>query len=231
MNRSYCQELKCFQYSINKKIKQCLNCLLTCNEQFIAIQKHCEKYLNQPDLYVFKKCRGGFIVILKKPVDFFISNEMREDVINLNFAKFRGNEFFVEDIVHMITLEHVNKVDHHFRQTKTVYEVGKLVQPNFFDIDIDVVCGYGIHYYRSLLPAFYHDYNYKDHYRSIHWEANGGLAYMSIDYGHQRIIYLSFDSFNNLILKTKYINVSPIKSIHYDSDGKQIKKTIYDEKN
>ncbi len=203
----YCNELNCFHYAI-ESLKQCLNCLLLNDKQFIAMQKHCTKYLNQPKLYVFKKCLNGFIVVFKKP-NFCLSNEMRTDVVNSNFAKFRGSEFIVEDIIHMITLEHIQKLNHYFQHTKIIYEVGKLVQPNFFDCDINIVCGYGIHYYRSLEAAFYHDAMTNP---TITFQNNGMLETLFITKGSKEVA-IDFDDLGKLVSKKTYVDNILVKTI------------------
>jgi antitoxin component YwqK of YwqJK toxin-antitoxin module len=122
-----------------------------------ALLEECKKYEGM----MFKRC-SKFIVILQKPLENFQCNEMRKNIKDKNYAKFRCNGAKVIDILHSETLEHKKKISH-FRngatntEIATVYEVDKLVTPDYFDKNIEDICTHGIHYFLSLEAAFYYD--------------------------------------------------------------------------
>jgi hypothetical protein len=111
------------------------------------LYNECKKY----EGFMFKRC-SDYIVILKQPNEDFKCNEMRKDIVNKKYAKFRCNKALVIDIIHSETLTHI-------------YEVDKVVLPDFYDLDIDEVCTHGIHYFLSLEPAYHYDTYY--HYMTI----------------------------------------------------------------
>ncbi len=122
-----------------------------------------QRIFNQSDKYVFKKCLN-FIVILKKPRFFFGNidlefkcNEGRENIINKQFAKYRANGFYVQAIIDYNTLEEIGILIHYYKKKHIIYEVGKLVTPDHFDNNLNLICGRGIHYFITLRAAYYYD--------------------------------------------------------------------------
>lgn len=122
------------------------------------LQTECKQYLDGN--YVFKRC-SNVIIILKKPLINFQCNEMRQNVIDKNFAKFRCNGLITVDCIHIKSLLHIKSFHHRFylkdRTIETIYEVGKMAIPDSYCEDIDLVCTSGIHYFLTLDAAFYYD--------------------------------------------------------------------------
>lgn len=93
------------------------------------------------------------------------TNENRSNVIDENYAKFRADKLKVVEIINVdnpkITRDKiVNKFKFDYDMTlsvnnETIYEVDKITECKYYDDDIDVVCSHGIHYFKTLVPAFY----------------------------------------------------------------------------
>lgn len=98
----------------------------------------------------------------KKLAFIFQSNEMREGIVDKSYAKFRCNQLMTIDIIEVKTLLHPKKIIHEwnneFHNKEVVYEVGKMVVPDFYDKDITKVCACGIHYFLTLEAAFYYNH-------------------------------------------------------------------------
>ncbi len=141
-----------------------------------ALQEECKQYLEN-NKYVFKKC-SDYIVILRKPISKFKSNEERKNIVDKNFAKFRGNAFIVEDIIHYKTRKHFKFISHcPLRLSPVLYMVGRWVEPDNFDDDLELVCTHGIHYYLTLEAAFYHGLNQIKTGTTFGWYSNGSKSY------------------------------------------------------
>lgn len=164
------------------------------NTMLSKLLKNCSIYSeNKEKKYVFKLCRDvkaidksrKWLVILKKPErsNELLTNEKRAGVIDHKCAKFRANGLIVVEIINIHDPKITKKVivNRYTEQTvkkDTIYEVGKLVKPDVYDENIDNVYGGGIHYFETLLPAFY--------YRSLPskytgewsvWHDNGQLKF------------------------------------------------------
>jgi hypothetical protein len=94
-------------------------------------------------------------ILLEKPSVGFICNEDRGAVINKDFAKFRCNGLIVIlifDLVDNTCISSINHITPYYYMT-TLYEVGKLVKPDFFDSNLNDICTHGIHYFLTLKAA------------------------------------------------------------------------------
>ncbi len=116
------------------------------------LQEECKQDTNE--VFVFKRC-GEYIVILKKPQQIFKCNEMRKDVKDKKYAKFRCNGLYVVDVIHSLTLKHNKDILHRSPFMWIRYEVNQFVTPDFYTENIDIICGHGIHYFLSLEAAYY----------------------------------------------------------------------------
>lgn len=123
--------------------------------------------------YVYKACLSRYIVVMEKLAD-TITNESRKginnEVINTDTAKFRADKLRVVLIIDLkdgttTTTTITNRFIHnpsYFMNTlpyifTTEYEVGSIALPNHFERDLDIVCGGGIHYFRTVEPAFFYN--------------------------------------------------------------------------
>jgi len=138
------------------------------------VTKTLQEYINNP-LFVFKICKNS-IVVLKKLED-TITNESRSDVVDKNYAKFRGNKFYVEKIINLTTLEEMKEDTNwiHFKKNIT-YVSGTTVEELGFESKLDQVCAQGIHYFLTLEPAYYYYMVFPLHGTCKEWHDNGQKA-------------------------------------------------------
>jgi len=135
------------------------------------VQEVLKEYTKNPS-FVFKKCQNS-IVVLKKLED-TITNELRS-VANKKYAKFRGNKFYVEKIIDLITLEDKIQTNNSIHEDKSItYIVGNIIEEKEYDTKLDRVYGKGIHYFLILERAYYYYIdisNYNGKYSD--WDEDG----------------------------------------------------------
>lgn len=158
------------------------------------LKSHYENYMNSE--YLFKKCNRRYLVILKK-VPTTLTNESRKYVVDPQSAKFRANHLEVVKIIDLridpynsdiIELEKITSVFHNSAlitkinkgwvdrkslkpeqklKVTTEYIVGQIVYADHWTNEINKICDHGIHYFKSLEPAYYysiypyHPFGYK----------------------------------------------------------------------
>ena len=153
------------------------NILIPKNENFYCVYdfpkklqeliKYCERYIDDSK-YVYKRC-GDHIIVMKKMYD-TKTNENREDIIDLRFAKCRADKLFVKEIIDLnvrsdflTTVGNLNHTVTIFGVNKHIdYVVEQIVVPDLYDEDISIVCGGGIHYFNNIISAYFY-YTYDDH--------------------------------------------------------------------
>lgn len=106
--------------------------------------------------YVFKSCQIKWIIILQKLND-TITNENRNDIYDIETASFRANKLKVICIVNKFNPKiNINKIINSIYTKKNItYTVNEIVCVDDYDMDINNIYSSGIHYYKSLDPAFY----------------------------------------------------------------------------
>jgi antitoxin component YwqK of YwqJK toxin-antitoxin module len=137
--------------------------------------------------YVYKKCIDHTnksiqcLVILEK-LDVTITNENREYVTNARYASFRADKLKVVAIINindvlntrpcLLTSFRINYIS-----VMTIYEVGKTVHSNFFDNELNNVHSGGIHYFKTIEPAYFYSKNFQEKYTGQYhcWSDNGSL--------------------------------------------------------
>lgn len=133
-------------------------------QALISLKEHCKQYLNNPTI-VFKSCvyrRHSFIIVLQR-IAGTITNEKRDDVLKPNSAKFRGNMFLVLDIIDKFKHKSINLIFTWFEGKQFFYVKGrvssifKYTENDFTGEYCDRVCFKGIHFFKSIERAFYHD--------------------------------------------------------------------------
>ncbi len=121
------------------------------------------------------------------------------------FAKFRGNKFFVKDI---ICLENPDKkitsayssVHSPMFFSKFEYKIGEIVNPDKYDKDDDEVCTNGIHFFKSF-EAAYHFRDYSDKYTGYEMDYNdNGKSIIRNIYYFNGKYYLFFNEGTNGII-------------------------------
>ena len=138
---------------------------------------YCNGLYSDPS-FVFKSCQKEWIVILQKLND-AITNELRNHVANAQYAKFRGNQFLVIDIINKFDInKHIDEITNsYYRSNKINYKKGEIVKSNSFDEDLNNVCSNGIHYFKSIEPAFYYEVRELKNKNGIYtqWYENGQI--------------------------------------------------------
>lgn len=126
-------------------------------------------YLSK-DEYVYKTHKNC-IIILKK-IEKTITNEVRENVKDINFALFRGDTFYVEKIFNKNeptkTISYLDTNIQCLSEMKFIEN--QIVNCVSYDYNLNNIYGDGIYYYKSIEPAFYRD-NPKYKFKS--WYYNG----------------------------------------------------------
>lgn len=126
--------------------------------------------------YRFKSCCVTWIVVLEIVDGLTITNEKRRNVVNQNYAHFRGNVFKVVDIIHKLvkdkTIQTINSSTA-IVEWKVNYTIGELVSSNTFDHDIDETYTTGIHYYKTPIAAFHAELEKVKNGRLYTWNHQG----------------------------------------------------------
>jgi antitoxin component YwqK of YwqJK toxin-antitoxin module len=137
------------------------------NEIFDDILKKYSEFISN-DTYVYKLCvdvrvlnRGRVWLVIMQYTNETKTNELRDGVIDKFYAKFRGDKFLVVQIIDIEQPTNTkDKIMNRFLSPKsyefikTEYIVGKIVSADAYDRDINNVCSYGIHYFKSIKAAF-----------------------------------------------------------------------------
>ncbi len=156
---------------------------------------------------VFKRCSDN-ILVLKRPLENFQSNEKRKDVFDPNFAKFRCNGLFVVEIIEVTNVfKNLLSINHKWNSTKIRYTVGEIVKPDYFDFDLDLVCGHGIHYFLTLEAAFYYECRFVKNGKLIHYYENGAKS-IEENYKNGKLdgLCISFNTKNQIEMQRVYNN-------------------------
>lgn len=167
--------------------------------------------------YVYKKCinhtnkNTQYLVILEK-LDDTITNENREYVANTFYATFRADKLKVVAIIDTNEFSNtksciLSSFRINYKCVVTIYEVGEIVYPDYFDPDINNLYSNGIHYFKTIEPAYYYNRYFQENYTGLHrcWTDNGSL-----------------------ICEGQYLNGLRSETwTHYYSDGKKLSEGSY----
>lgn len=160
----------------------------------------------------FKLCHGTHLIFMEKLPD-TITNEDRRYVFDMSCAKFRANKLRVRLIVNITNLDDVSNLvintyaDYNTHST-VCYQTNRIVEPDDFDNNIEVVCSSGIHYFKSIEPAFNYNRDYLNEIDGLNcvwkqWHDNGDpMKEIRIVNGVADGIYREW--FANGILKLEY---------------------------
>lgn len=107
------------------------------------------------DEYVYKT-NNDWVIILKK-LNNTITNEVRDNVKDHNFALFRGNTFYVKKIFNKYEpSKTMSFLDTNIQCLSGMKFIkNQIVAYNSFDYNLNNIYGDGIYYYKSVEPAFY----------------------------------------------------------------------------
>lgn len=135
-------------------------------DDFKKVEKKCKEYEDENCENVFKKIKDAYnswIVILRKisntaHEESTITNEDRKGIKDSSRAKYRANKLKVIMIINMQNPSITEKmVIGKYYGIYTTYEVGKVVYPDSFNNDLDQDCTNGIHYFKTLEPAYFYN--------------------------------------------------------------------------
>ena len=113
----------------------------------------CKLYL-EDDKYVFKSC-GNYIVVLEK-LDDTRTNELRTNISDPKYAKYRANKLKVLLIIHKFDPSNIlEKVENSYYKKKVVYITNEIIEIDDYDYDLNVVGTRGIHYFKTIEQAFF----------------------------------------------------------------------------
>lgn len=160
-----------------------LKTLIAADSNYAKLHKKCKKYVSNTK-YVFKSCYNKtkktqyperkWLVVMEK-LSSTITNEDRESLKDARFAKFRANELKVVKIINMTKPGFAKtKIRNYYEDDITIYEVGEIVKPNSYDIYKNEVCSNGIHYFKTLMPAYF--YGYKKSAKFYEWYDDGNIC-------------------------------------------------------
>ncbi len=146
------------------------------------------------------------------------TNETRSGVVDKKHAKFRADKLFVCSIEHEMTGEKIDKIENTFYKDKKVcYNVSQEVSVENYDIDHDIVCSTGIHYFLSRESAFYWNILKVRDGPYHYWNKNGQkLKECTYKNGKKHGLYRKWDkngqketecTYQNGALNGRYINL------------------------
>uniref|UniRef100_A0A6C0ECD2 Uncharacterized protein n=1 Tax=viral metagenome TaxID=1070528 RepID=A0A6C0ECD2_9ZZZZ len=180
-----------------------------------------EKYIKD-NTFVYKSCQK-YVIILQKLHD-TVTNENRTMVKDSNYAIFCANKLLVVEIFNkLVPYETINKISNKSFLNNMTYEKGKIIEVKKFDhwkteYNMSYVDKYGINYYNTLEPAYYHKLNkYIDNVQIKNWYTTTGTIAETITYENGTMInYESWDT-----------NGAKITEASYDKNGDIIKFERY----
>lgn len=157
--------------SLNELCKRCNKYIDNENYVYKLCNDVSELKQEQKNWKKFQVCCRQWIVILQK-TDNTKTNENRSNVRNKSHAKFRANELLVVEIINInvgmdietktlkTSITNLSDIirfgDIVPSFVETVYEVGKIVKSDIFDSNLDQICSGGIHYFKTLITAYYY---------------------------------------------------------------------------
>jgi antitoxin component YwqK of YwqJK toxin-antitoxin module len=121
-------------------------------------------------------------------------NESRTDVKNPKYAKFRADRVKVICIFSKLNPNiKINAIENtSYKKRNLTYIVGRYIGVSNYDNNLNNVCAPGIHYYKSVEAAFYHEITYNTIYTGKYcvWLDDGSkyAEYNFVD-GKQHGIY------------------------------------------
>jgi hypothetical protein len=160
----------------------------------ISLKQRCSQYLNNPNI-VFKSCvysNYSLIIVLQRLED-TITNEDRNDVLRPLSAKFRGNRFLVLDIIDKFTHKSYYFIFTFYDSKQFFYVKGNIVsiykytKDDFVGKHMNKVCWKGIHFFKSIERAFYHDLSCVEN--GDHWSFyDNGFPIAKYTYSNNKIV-------------------------------------------
>lgn len=119
--------------------------------------KQVQTAFGEPDIdpdIKWKRC--DFHIVQLKKSDCSVTNESRSGVVDYRFAKFRANTLVPVRIYNTKEDKWEQRILHRCGWREIVYQVDKPATPSGFSEDMDVVCGEGVHFFNTLLAAYWY---------------------------------------------------------------------------
>lgn len=149
------------------------------NPTFEKIVNLCQEYAKD-ESFVYKSCHNvreniNYLVIMQKD-EFTRTNELRTDVLNPEYAKFRASCLKVIEIININNPdEKMSSITNQFYSVPIIYKKGDFAYPNYFDENLNEICSNGIHYFKTIIPALFYMDAPKDYTGTWYvWNDNGG---------------------------------------------------------
>lgn len=153
-------------------------------EKLDKLKSDYEIYINHPDI-VYKSCGGIWLVMLQK-LPYSVNNEKRKNIVDDKYAKYRANKLRVIGIINKFDCtECISEIENTiYIYDKIKYTVNSHVNAYNYDKIKTNVITTGIHYYKSIEPAFYEELNifkeFNDSYllkgTIPYWDENGAFG-------------------------------------------------------
>lgn len=194
--------------------------LLNGDDLLKRVIDECKEYIKDSS-FVYKLCisnndkdkKRKWMVVMQK-LDKTITNEKRDNVHNEDYAKFRANFLKVIKIFNVndptkirTSIENVYEAEDE-KSIKLEYKIGSIVEADNFDVEINNVCSGGIHYFKTLIAAYYYR-GVPDAYTGVWtgYHANGrvyeeGCYIRGIQMGK----WIEYDENGNISEEGKYKN-------------------------
>lgn len=106
----------------------------------------------------YKRCEHYLLELLPTPET--ITNESRKHVKDPRFAKFRANQLLVNKIYDTCKDTLVEEIQHQYHCWNITYKVNFIAYPHRFHEDVNEICAGGIHYFNSLVAAYFYGYDF-----------------------------------------------------------------------
>lgn len=123
----------------------------------MTVQNILKVYPHLAKNFLFKSCERNWIVVLEKLPD-TKTNESRH-VFDERYAKYRANKLKVVLIFNKHSPKETKSEIYNsvFEKKKLLYKSGEIVEADSFDTFFDNVVTNGIHYFKTLEPAFHQE--------------------------------------------------------------------------
>lgn len=134
------------------------------------LNEKCKLYAKD-ECYVYKLCynilndeskdKRWMVIMQKLKLSGTKTNEKRKNVVNKAHAKFRSNKLYIVDIFdifdsNITKTQIVHECDTGFKLIRILYEIGKIIECDQYDENIDKICTRGIHYFKTPITAYYY---------------------------------------------------------------------------
>lgn len=161
-----------------------------------SITQNLKKLINMVNkLYEFNhmvfnselKDETPWLILLKRLPE--TNTDESRDVLDKNFAQYKGDIFTVIDIINIKNHTHCDQINIKTNHSNVMYIVGENVRSNTYNDNISIACNNGIRFFKTVEAAYYHVLKDMYHYmefnnRSFNYT---GKYFEFYDKGHKHI--------------------------------------------